>query len=96
MGFQAPLEQPSKAAANLVVLALAVLKTRLAAALVWIFNTLGTADLLNAFYQGSRLSLVNTPELLGALFHSDPWSSFPSRHASSRLPALRLAALNSH
>jgi len=36
-------------APDLVVLALAVLKTRLAAPLVWIFNALGSADLLNAF-----------------------------------------------
>ena len=34
--------------------------------LVWIFNIFGTADLLNAFYQGNRLSLADTPGLLGA------------------------------
>jgi hypothetical protein len=39
--------------------------TRLAGLLVWIFNIFGTADLLNAFYQGNRLSLANTPGLLG-------------------------------
>ena len=39
------------AAATLALVALVVLKTRLAAPLVWIFNTLETAALLNAFYQ---------------------------------------------
>lgn len=29
--------------------------------LIWIFNIFGTADLLNAFYQGNRLSLGYTP-----------------------------------
>ena len=54
------------AAATLALVALAALKTRLAEPLVWIFNIFGTADLLNAFYQGNHLSLANTPGLLGA------------------------------
>ena len=54
------------AAATLALIALAALRTRLAGPLVWIFNIFGTADLLNAFYQGDRLSLANTPGLLGA------------------------------
>jgi hypothetical protein len=54
------------AAAILALIALAALRTRLAEPLVWIFNIFGTADLLNAFYQGSRLSLPDTPGLLGA------------------------------
>ena len=54
------------AAATLALIALAALRTRLAGPLVWIFNIFGTADLLNAFYQGSRLSLAETPGLLGA------------------------------
>jgi len=53
-------------AATLALVALAALRTRLARPLVWIFNIFGTADLLNAFYQGSRLSLANTPGWLGA------------------------------
>jgi len=32
----------------------------------WVFNTFGTADLLFAFYLGSRISLPNNPGLLGA------------------------------
>ena len=54
------------AAATLALIALAALRTRLAGPLVWIFNVFGTADLLNAFYQGSRLSLADRPGLLGA------------------------------
>jgi hypothetical protein len=56
------------AAATLALIALATLRTRLAGPLVWIFNIniFGTADLLNAFYQGNRLSLADTPGLLGA------------------------------
>jgi hypothetical protein len=54
------------AAATLALIALAGLRTRLAGPLVWTFNLFGTADLLNAFYQGSRLSLANAPGLLGA------------------------------
>ena len=34
--------------------------------LVWIFNSFGTADLLNAFYQGGRISLADNPGMLGA------------------------------
>lgn len=53
-------------AAILALIALAALRTRLAGPLVWIFNIFGTADLLNAFYQGNRISLADTPGLLGA------------------------------
>jgi len=54
------------AAATLALTALAALRTRSSETLVWIFNVLGTADLLNAFYQGSRISLADTPGMLGA------------------------------
>jgi len=55
-------------AAILALLALAALGTRSGTVLTWAFNTFGTADLLFAFYQGSRISLPNTPGLLGAAF----------------------------
>jgi hypothetical protein len=35
-------------------------------ALTWVFNIFGTADLLFAFYLGARVSLPDTPGLLGA------------------------------
>jgi len=54
------------ASATMALIALAALRTRWSGTLVWIFNIVGTADLLNAFYQGSRISLANTPGLLGA------------------------------
>jgi len=40
--------------------------TRTGTVVTWVFNTFGTADLLFAFYQGSRISLPNTQGLLGA------------------------------
>jgi len=56
------------ATATLALISLAALRTRWAGVLVWIFNIFGTADLLNAFYQGSRLSLAATPGTLGAAY----------------------------
>jgi hypothetical protein len=52
--------------AILALLALVTLGTRTGAALTWVFNIFGTADLLFAFYLGSRISLPDTPGLLGA------------------------------
>jgi len=50
----------------LALIALAALRTRMSVLLVWIFNIVGTADLLNAFYQGARISLADRPGMLGA------------------------------
>lgn len=55
-------------AAALALLALAFLRTKFAGPLVWIFNVFGTLDLLNGFYQGSRISLADRPGVLGAEF----------------------------
>jgi len=55
-------------AAILALVALASLRTALATPMVWIFNIFGTADLLIAFYQGGRISLPETPGLLGAAY----------------------------
>jgi hypothetical protein len=54
--------------ATLALIALAALRTRWSGPLVWIFNIFGTADLLNAFYQGDRISLANSPGVLGAAY----------------------------
>jgi hypothetical protein len=35
---------------------------------VWVFNIVGTADLLNAFYQGNRLGIGIAPGLQGAAY----------------------------
>jgi hypothetical protein len=48
------------------LLALTTLGTRTGTVLTWVFNAFGTADLLFAFYQGSRISLPDTQGLLGA------------------------------
>ncbi len=55
-------------AASLALIALAALRTRWSGGLVWIFSIVGTADLLNAFYQGSRISLAADPGVLGAAY----------------------------
>lgn len=66
--FARELAYGDLATATLALIALAALRTRSAGALVWVFNLVGTADLLNAFYQGSRISLANTPGSLGAAY----------------------------
>lgn len=54
------------ATAILALLALAALNSKLASPSIWLFNIVGAADLLNAYYQGSRISLANAPGILGA------------------------------
>jgi hypothetical protein len=54
--------------ATLALLALAALNTQFFVPLVWTFNLVGTADLLNAFYQGNGISLANYPGVLGAAY----------------------------
>lgn len=66
--FARELAYGDLAAAILALIALAALRTRWSGALVWIFNILGTADLLNAFYQGDRISLANSPGVLGTVY----------------------------
>mgnify|MGYP001288036363 CR=1 FL=1 len=43
--------------AILALLALGTLKNRVGITLVWVFNLWGSADLLNAFYEGNRFGL---------------------------------------
>src|ERR1700688_34785 len=64
--FAQPVAYGDLITAILALLALATLGTYTGTVLSWIFNTFGTADLLFAFYLGSRISLPNTPGLLGA------------------------------
>ncbi len=56
--FARPAAYGDLATAILALLALAALRTRLGIILVWACNVLGSADLLNAFYQGNRIGLV--------------------------------------
>jgi hypothetical protein len=64
--FAQPVAYGDLTAAVLALLALATLRTRSGTVVTWVFNTFGTADLLFAFYLGSRISLPNNPGLLGA------------------------------
>ncbi len=66
--FARELAYGDLAAASLALVALAALRTRWSGVLVWIFNIVGTVDLLNAFYQGSRISLAVDPGILGAAY----------------------------
>lgn len=66
--FARELAYGDLAAATLALIGLAVLKTRSAGAWIWTFNIFGTADLLNAFYLGSRLSLPERPGWLGGAY----------------------------
>ena len=64
--FAQPVAYGDFITALLALLALATLGTRTGTVVTWVFNTFGTADLLFAFYLGSRISLPDTPGLLGA------------------------------
>src|SRR6267154_5934878 len=64
--FTQPVAYGDLITAILALLALATLGTNTGTVLTWVFNTFGTADLLFAFYQGSRISLPDTQGLLGA------------------------------
>jgi hypothetical protein len=66
--FARPAAYGDLTAAILALLALATLGTLTGTVLTWTFNIFGTADLLFAFYHASRISLPNTPGLLGAAF----------------------------
>ena len=66
--FAQPVAYGDLMSAILALLALATLGTRTGTVVTWVFNAFGTADLLFAFYQGGRISLPDTPGLLGAGF----------------------------
>ena len=64
--FAQPVAYGDLITAFLALLALATLGTRAGIVVAWVFNTFGMADLLFAFYEGSRISLPDTQGLLGA------------------------------
>src|SRR2546423_659867 len=64
--FAQPVAYGDFISAILALLALATLGSRTGTVLTWVFNTFGIADLLFAFYLGNRISLPDTPGLLGA------------------------------
>jgi hypothetical protein len=67
--FAQPVAYGDLVTAVLALLALATLRTRSGTVVTWVFNIFGTADLLFAFYQGSRISLPANPGLLGAGYY---------------------------
>jgi hypothetical protein len=67
-GFARPSAYGDLATSILALLALAVLGSRPGTMLVWVFNIVGTVDLLNAFYQGNALGVGITPGLQGAVY----------------------------
>jgi len=68
LAFARPAAYGDLATAVLALLALATLRNRLGTVLVWTFNLVGTADLLNAFYQGNRTGVGLAPGLQGTAY----------------------------
>ncbi len=68
--FAQPVAYGDFITAILALLALATLGTRTGTVLTWVFNIFGTADLLFAFYLGSRIITPRYPRLVRRwLFH---------------------------
>ena len=67
-GFAEPAAYGDLATSMLALLAIATLGSRLGTIVVWVFNSVGTVDLLNAFYQGDRLGVGISPGLQGAAY----------------------------
>ena len=70
--FAGPAAYGDLATSMLALLAIAMPGRRAGNVIVWVFNSVGTVDLLNAFYQGDRLTVGMTPGLQGAAY------SFPT------------------
>jgi hypothetical protein len=64
--FAKPAAYGDLATSLLALLAIATLGNRLGTIVVWVFNIVGTVDLLNAFYQAIRLGMP--PGLQGAAY----------------------------
>jgi len=64
--FAQPVAYGDFISAVLALLALTTLGTNAGTVAALVFNSFGTADLLFGVYQGSRISLPDTPGLLGA------------------------------
>ena len=66
--FAQPAAYGDLATSLLALLAIATLGSRLGTIIVWVFNIVGTVDLLTAFYQGDRLGVGMSPGLQGAAY----------------------------
>jgi hypothetical protein len=67
-GYAGPAAYGDFATSVLALLAIAMLGSRLGTIIVWVFNIVGTVDLLHAFYQGNRLGVGMTPGQQGAAY----------------------------
>jgi hypothetical protein len=66
--FAQPAAYGDLVTSMLALLGIAMLGSRLGTIIVWVFNIVGTVDLLNAFYQADRLGVGITPGLQGAAY----------------------------
>jgi hypothetical protein len=66
--FARPAAYGDFATAALALLSFSTLPGRLGLVLAWAFNLVGTADLLNAFYEGNRTAVGIDPGLQGAAY----------------------------
>jgi hypothetical protein len=66
--FARPAAYGDLATSLLALLGIATLESRLGTVIVWVFNGVGTVDLLNAFYQADRLGVGIAPGLQGAAY----------------------------
>ncbi len=66
--FARPAAYGDLATSLLALLGIATLGSRPGTIIVWVFNIVGTVDLLNAFYQGDRVGLAIVPGLQGAAY----------------------------
>ena len=66
--FARPAAYGDLATSLLALAALATLGRSSGTIIVWLFNIVGTVDLLNAFYQGNRLGVGIAPGLQGAAY----------------------------
>jgi len=66
--FARPAAYGDLLTAILALSALVTVRNRLGTILVWLFNVIGTTDLLYAFYQGNRTGVGLAPGLQGAAY----------------------------
>jgi hypothetical protein len=66
--FAQPAAYGDLATCMLALVAIVLLGRGLGTIIVWVFNIVGTVDLLNAFYQGDRLGVGISPGLQGAAY----------------------------
>jgi hypothetical protein len=66
--FARPAGYGDLATALLALFGIATLGSRLGIIIVWVFNIVGTVDLLNAFYQADRVGVGIAPGLQGAAY----------------------------